>query len=86
MIGLLEQKGTQVSYHDPYIPQLRQDGWELFSVPDLMEAAREADCVVIITNHASYDYAAILENSKMVVDTRNALGAAGQGNPKVWKL
>ena len=74
VIGLLKEKGAEVNYHDPYIPTLVHDSWQLHSLPDLMEAVRAADCVVIITNHSSYDYAAILENARLVVDTRNALG------------
>jgi UDP-N-acetyl-D-glucosamine dehydrogenase len=55
-------KGAEVSYHDPYIGQrASHDGWEMASVPDLMQAVREADCVVIVTNHKVYDYPAILD-------------------------
>ncbi|NOY99117.1 MAG: nucleotide sugar dehydrogenase [Chloroflexi bacterium] len=87
VIGLLEQKGAQVTYHDPYVPSLRtHEGLEMRSVPDLMAAVREADCVVIITDHSDYDYAAILESAQLVVDTRNALGKLGKDNPKVVKL
>lgn len=86
VIGLLMQKGAQVLFHDPYISTLAHDDWELHSVSDLLAEAKQADCVVIITNHASYDYAAILESSKLIVDTRNALGALGKGHPKVVRL
>jgi UDP-N-acetyl-D-glucosamine dehydrogenase len=86
VIGLLKKKGAIVSYHDPYIPHLRHDGWELHSVPDLMTAVHEMDCVVIITNHSDYDYAAILNEAQLVVDTRNALGKQGKNNPKVARL
>jgi UDP-N-acetyl-D-glucosamine dehydrogenase len=51
-----------------------------------MDAVRGADCVVIVTNHSEYDYAAILENASLVVDTRNALGKLGKNHPKVVKL
>jgi UDP-N-acetyl-D-glucosamine dehydrogenase len=86
VIGLLEKKGAKVSYHDPYIPQLAHDGAERFSVTDLMQAVKEADCVVIVTNHSSYDYPGIVEAAKIVVDTRNALGAARRSNPKIVSL
>ncbi|MBU0511004.1 MAG: nucleotide sugar dehydrogenase [Chloroflexi bacterium] len=86
VIGLLQQKGAEVSYHDPHIPSFAHDGIEMESVPDLLEAARTADCVVIITNHSSYDYALLLEAADCIVDTRNALGQAGRGNPKVVRL
>lgn len=86
VIHLLQSKGAQVSYHDPYIPHLQHDGWQLDSVPDLMAAVREADCVVIITNHSGYDYPGILEQACLIVDTRNALGARGRNDPKVVRL
>jgi UDP-N-acetyl-D-glucosamine dehydrogenase len=86
VIGLLEQKGGLVEYHDAYIPRLRHEHWEKESVKDLMAAVKEVDCVVIVTNHKVYDYAAILESASLVVDTRNALGAAGKNNPKVMRL
>lgn len=86
VIGLLENKGAKVSYHDPYIARLQHDDWEKTSVPDLTETLRDVDCVVIITNHSDYDYAAILRESELIVDTRNAIGDIGQGNPKVHKL
>jgi UDP-N-acetyl-D-glucosamine dehydrogenase len=86
VIGLLKKKGAIVFYHDPYIPQLHHDGWELISIPDLMAAVRAVDCVVIVTNHSSYDYPAILEAAKLIVDTRNALGKLGHDHPKVVRL
>ncbi len=86
VIHLLREKGAAVFYHDPYIPVIQQDELSMESVPDLMEAVRGADCVVIITNHSKYDYPAILEASRLIVDTRNALGKLGRNNPKVVRL
>jgi len=86
VIGLLRQKGAQVVYHDPFIPRIHQDDWDMESVPNLEQAVREADCVVIVTNHSSYDYPGLLESAMIIVDTRNAIGTAGRGNPKVVKL
>jgi UDP-N-acetyl-D-glucosamine dehydrogenase len=51
-----------------------------------MAAVREADIVVIVTNHSSYDYPAILEAAKLIFDSRNALGKIGKGHPKVFRL
>jgi UDP-N-acetyl-D-glucosamine dehydrogenase len=86
VIGLLEQKGAHVSYHDPHIPSIFHDGLEKESVTDVMSAVRQADCVVIVTNHSAYDYPAILEAGRLIVDTRNALGSLGRDNPKVTRL
>lgn len=87
VIGLLAEKGTEVSYHDPYCPSLKtNEGETMVSVPDLMDSVRKADCVVIITNHSDYDYEAILADAQLIVDTRNALGKAGRKDPKVFGL
>lgn len=86
VIGLLEQKGALVAYHDPYIPNLSHDDRIMTSETDLIRAVREADCVIVITNHSCFDYEAILAESKIIVDTRNALRELGRGNEKVFKL
>jgi UDP-N-acetyl-D-glucosamine dehydrogenase len=86
VIGLLEQKGADVSYHDPFIPVLDHEGRRMESVQDLMAAVSKADCVVIVTNHSQYNYLEILEAAQLIVDTRNALGKAGKYSPKVIRL
>ncbi|HEX9090648.1 MAG TPA: nucleotide sugar dehydrogenase [Anaerolineales bacterium] len=87
VIGLLQKKGAIVEYHDPYIPHLRtHDDIEMHSVGDVMQAVREADCVIIITNHTVYDYQAILKEAKFIFDSRNALGKQGKNHPKVARL
>ncbi len=86
VIHLLQQKGAKVSYHDPRIASIKHDGWTMQSVSDLQKAVRKADCVVIVTNHSTYDYKAILADAKLILDTRNALGDAGRDNPKVVRL
>jgi UDP-N-acetyl-D-glucosamine dehydrogenase len=87
VIGLLKEKGALVEYHDPYIPTLiTHAGEKMISVPDLMDAVRKADIVVIITNHQVYDYPAILKAARFIFDSRNALGNLTKDNPKVEKL
>ena len=88
VIGLLKQKGALVEYHDPHIAHIHHesDGWHMHSVPDLQKSVREADAVVVITNHKSYDYAEILKEAQFVFDTRNATGKIGKGNEKVVRL
>ena len=86
VIRLLQNKGANVKYHDPYIPVIKHDGWQMESITDLDGELKSADCVVIVTNHKVYDYASILKNAKLIVDTRNALGKLGTKNPKVVRL
>jgi len=87
VIGLLQKKGAKVDYHDPLIPTLRtHDDIPMESVNNLMEAVRQADCVIIITDHTSYDYQAILKEAKFIFDSRNAMGKLGKNSPKVVRL
>jgi len=87
VIGLLQKKGAMVTYHDPYIPTLKtHEDEEMHSVPDLMAAVRASDCVVITTNHKTYDYKPILDAAKFIFDSRNALGKTGKDSPKVVRL
>jgi UDP-N-acetyl-D-glucosamine dehydrogenase len=86
IIHLLSQKGAQVSYHDPFIAAIHHEEVEMKSVSDLDDAVKSADCVVIVTNHSTYDYAKMLSQAKLIVDTRNALALQGQKNDKVVRL
>ena len=86
VIHQLNVKGAQVNYHDPYVKQFSHEGLEMTSIPNLMDGVKEADLVVILTNHKSYDYSAILNAAHLIVDTRNALGAQGRNHKKVVRL
>lgn len=86
VIHLLNEKGADVAYHDPYVPVLKHDNIVMECVGELMGEVADADCVVIITNHSDYDYKAILDAASLIVDTRNALGTAGKNSPKVVRL
>lgn len=88
VIGLLRRKGARVDYHDPYIPHIhhQSEGWQMDSTNDLMKSAAEADGVVIITNHTSYDYKAIVECAKFVFDSRNATRKFVSDTEKIVRL
>jgi len=88
VIGLLRNKGAMVDYHDPYIPHIHHehDGWKMDSVKDLMQAVKDSDAVVIVTNHKEYDYKAIVESAKFVFDTRNATRKVAKDSDKVVRL
>jgi UDP-N-acetyl-D-glucosamine dehydrogenase len=88
VIGLMRNKGALVEYHDPYIPRIHHeyDGWQMDSVKDMMKSVKEADAVIIVTNHKEYDYKAIIENAKFVFDSRNATGKFGKNSEKVERL
>ncbi len=88
VIGLLQKKGALVEYHDPYIPHIHHenDGWHMDSITDMMKSVREADAVVIITNHKDYDYKAIVDAAKFVFDSRNATRKVVKDSEKVVRL
>jgi len=86
VIGLLRDKGAQVQYYDPFVPSIQHEDWDLASVSDLIAAVRQADCVVIITDHMDIDYAEVFENAKLIFDSRNVLDRFGLKGSKVVKL
>ncbi len=75
IVEALMQKGARVSYADPYVPQLTLEGHKMSAVEVNADTLAAADCVLILTNHSSFDYSAIAERATLVVDTRNALRA-----------
>jgi len=86
IIHLLREKGAEVNFHDPFISNISHEGFQLACVANLDDAVKRSDCVVIVTNHKSYEYQKILNSAKLIVDTRNALGNLGKEHPKVVRL
>lgn len=77
IMQLLEDKGAEVCYNDPYIPTIegmrKYPGYHKESV-ELDEALlKRVDCVLVVTDHSVYDYQFVYENSSLIVDTRNAM-------------
>jgi UDP-N-acetyl-D-glucosamine dehydrogenase len=83
IIHLLGKQGARISYSDPFVAKLHTDGISLEAIP-VDAGAREADCVAIVTDHASFDYGALVENARLIVDTRNAL--KGRTSDKIVRL
>jgi len=72
IIHLLKRRGATVTFSDPYVPSIRVDG-DVYCSRDLFNSLHQADCTVIITDHRCIDYTAVLEQSVLLVDARNAL-------------
>ena len=73
IIELLQNEGAIVSYHDPFFPFVgrgRKYDLQMKSTP--LDKLEEFDCVLIVTDHSSYDFADIVRRSRLVVDSRNA--------------
>jgi UDP-N-acetyl-D-glucosamine dehydrogenase len=84
IIHLLQKKGASISYCDPHVPLLRDGALKMKGVPFTPATLSGADCVVIVTNHAAFDYALVARHAKAVVDTRNAMKGFTGGN--IFKL
>jgi len=87
VMAVLEQKGALVGYADPYVPSIPAHAWpgnrDLTSVGLTADTAREADCVVILTDHRAFDYDALVTHARLIVDARNAIKTP---HPHVFKL
>jgi UDP-N-acetyl-D-glucosamine dehydrogenase len=86
IIEMLESKGARVSYTDPFTPQVTVNGLKLSSVEATGENISAADCVLVLTNHSSFDWALVAERARMVVDTRNALKAYRRSRSSIVTL
>jgi UDP-N-acetyl-D-glucosamine dehydrogenase len=92
ILRLLMAKGAVVSYHDPHVPHLglarpgQEDSMLLNSVSLDAEALRSADCVVVTTDHRSYDWDWVAQNCRLLVDTRNVTAHVGECSARIVKL
>ena len=73
ILQLLHQRGADLAYADPYVPQLRTDGVALSSVELTAAELAGADLVLVITNHRAVDWDLVAAEAPIIVDTRNAL-------------
>ncbi len=88
LIELLREHGAKVDYNDPHIPKThkqREHDLRMKSKPLSAKMLASYDCVLIATDHSSYDYKWIVKNSKLVVDTRNATANVKTGRRKIVK-
>jgi UDP-N-acetyl-D-glucosamine dehydrogenase len=83
LMELLREEGAEVSYHDPHVPELPEQG---LRSQDLDGSLANADCVAIVTAHSGIDYDRLAQQARLVVDFRNATGTNGSANGRVWKL
>lgn len=73
IIEALQKSGAEVVYNDPYFPKIGKGRkYDLQMRCVALDQLDQYDCVVILTNHSSYDYRKIVSEAQLVVDTRNA--------------
>lgn len=88
LIEIFSNKGAVVSYNDPFVPKLpatRHYRFDMESVELTVDNLKKFDALVVSTDHDSYDYDFIYENSNLIIDTRNAFKQQGLINGKVVK-
>ena len=88
LIEMLRKKGAKVDYNDPYVPKTprqREHNLRMTSKKLSAKMLQSYDCVLIATDHSDYDYAWIVKNAALVVDTRNATVDVKTGRKKIVK-
>lgn len=86
VIKLLRDRGAKVVYNDPHVAQIRWEESYLKSVKLTDSLLKQADLVLVITNHKDYDYQWIVNNAKFVFDTRNATKAVTRNRNRIEVL
>ncbi|MDD5085338.1 MAG: nucleotide sugar dehydrogenase [Candidatus Omnitrophica bacterium] len=86
IISGLKKLGAHVYYHDPHVPELRINGTGLHSVALSPSHLRGYDLVLIVTDHSSVDYKVVFRSSRLILDTRNALGDIKGSRKKIVTL
>jgi UDP-N-acetyl-D-glucosamine dehydrogenase len=86
VITKLQEKGAQVCYADPHVPSIVLDGATLKAVELDTQRVAGADCVVILTDHAEFDYRSIVDTASLVVDTRSATWGLDAPHDRVVSL
>lgn len=73
IMKLLEQKGAQIHFSDPYVRSINWNGTTMESEPLRQELLQTMDAVMIVSGHKGIDYESVQRNAKLVVDTRNVI-------------
>src|SRR5205823_14561534 len=88
ILELLERRGAVVAYNDPHIPRLpamRRHSIRLDSQPLTEELLAAQDCVVVVTDHSTYDWPWVVQHARLVVDSRNATAGCTADGCRIWK-
>lgn len=88
IIELLRRRNVEVLYHDPHVPEIHErEGTDILrSQPLTRDLVTGADCVLILTDDPRFDYEAVIQDARLVFDTRNATRGVAGGREKVVRL
>jgi UDP-N-acetyl-D-glucosamine dehydrogenase len=86
VMRMLSDKGALLSYNDPFVPAVRLGGQMLASTGLSAPTIESQDCVIILTDHSTYDFRSILKSARLVIDTRNATKDLPEFRDRIIKL
>jgi len=86
IIAALRRKGAEVSYADPHVPALWVDGTPIKAVDVNRNELEGADCVLVLTDHPEFDYAAVAQHGRLIVDTRHRVPSLTHGRGRLVRL
>jgi UDP-N-acetyl-D-glucosamine dehydrogenase len=87
IMKMLLEKGALVSYNDPWVPMLKKSrkyNFQMKSTPITPEVLREMDAALILADHSAYDFAEIVKDSNLIIDTRNATNGIEGASDKIF--
>ncbi|MDP1930764.1 MAG: nucleotide sugar dehydrogenase [Gammaproteobacteria bacterium] len=86
IMASLSKLGVNISYSDPHVPEIVHAGNSLRSVAVDAAILKACDCVLILTDHAEFDYQQMLMSASLIVDTRGAMRGLSGGNAQIVSL
>lgn len=86
IIEILQKKGAEISYCDPFIPYLQINNINLKGSACTTANIRKSDLAVLISDHTKFNYKSLAKNAKLILDTRNAFGVRGIKAKQIIKL
>jgi len=86
VIRLLQQKGGEVLFSDPFVHELPMNDKVQESQPLSPDLVQSVHCVVLATDHSAFDYEMVRQNARLIVDTRNAFGSRGLVSDRIIKI
>jgi len=84
VLEILKEQGAEIHYSDPYIDEIRTEHLTLKNEPLSPEMLKRFDCVVVATGHSAVDYDMVLQNSRLIVDTRNVF--KGRSDDRIVRI
>lgn len=73
IIHLLQERGAIIQFHDPHVDDISHEAIKMTGMPLTDKLLREADCVIVVTDHAAFDWEYVAANAQLIVDTRHVI-------------